>query len=686
MSGYASALRASSVRDKREVGRHIYDTTKDLRPLAKSDTCLTRPRLMKAPVVSGSRLMDADLPAIRRKMIERLLSYFKRQPKYYYWQERVPAAVRKIEQKLFMGSVSKEEYMDLRTFEHRLHHIISFILANGKFPTTSNAVPSSPVVRKRLKASVPRRYGTKQASAESPFQAIASVERDWGTTDSEASSTHMPFQDNNPATLLKPSSQGMMEPQITPEQILHQKNIPAVELALQKCSPCMTESETRPPLQGLCQREQPSPSESLPDSHQSKAAVEENISRRSMFTAVSLTESFTAEQIREHIQSLRQSKLEAGKVQVIGNSMDENSCTLCGEQQLWLEPPPVFCSLSNDRIKCNEVFYTGDHYEGQFYICRMCHSRQSKIFKVQGVSILKAHLKKQKNLSQIGETRNLGEETRYTCPNCYLREIETGERERRPLLKYTFLGARDLPSTALSNHIEDHLFRKLKAERQQRANQLGKNFDVVEGAEGLVLREVACIEKKVKLEGVDVCLFAMHTEEFGSDRPLPNKGRVYLSYFDSVRYFGPEIKLVNGEALRTFVYQEFLMQKLPRSSQLRKWYETVLKKAIDDGIVAERTNAFNSFFKSSAKCKATAARLPYFEGDYFPDLIEETLYFLQNEMENQKEERRGRKRTSGGKEKGNLIIANLQHSCAPRGQFIASGKRLLKCTVDYHCE
>ena len=57
------------------------------------------------------------------------------------------------------------------------------------------------------------------------------------------------------------------------------------------------------------------------------------------------------------------------------------------------------------------------------------------------------------------------------------------------------------------------------------------------------------------VDGVEVCFYGMHVQEYGADCPEPNRNRVYISYLDSVFFFRPK-------KLRTDVYHEILISYL----------------------------------------------------------------------------------------------------------------------------
>nr|GMD58697.1 probable histone acetyltransferase HAC-like 1 isoform X1 [Ipomoea batatas] len=420
--------------------------------------------------------------------------------------------------------------------------------------------------------------------------------------------------------------------------------------------------------------------------------IKSNNSKR---LGVSFVEFFTAEQIKTHICSLR---LHFGQG-LIGNAITpssiENTCQLCGTDKLVFIPMPMasrggnitFLGLSIPKAKLQKG-KNNEENEESWVQCDKCECWQHQICALYNAK------------------KDLEGKAKYICPYCRLKEIEYGEH-----VPFPAIGARDLPRTNLSDHIEDRLFRLLEQEKEQRAKLLGKNLDEVPGATGLFVRVVLSVNKQLRvkqqfldifhdqdypvefqyrskvillfqnIEGVDVCLFGMYVQEFGSECGEPNKRCVYVSYLDSVKYFRPDIRTVAGEALRTFVYHEILAspffnlhfhaiaykldlkigyleyckkrgfstcyiwacppvkgedyilychpesQKTPKSDKLRQWYRSMLKKASKEDIVISFTNFYDHFFVPSAESntKITAARLPYFDGDYWSGAAEDMM-------------------------------------------------------------
>lgn len=69
------------------------------------------------------------------------------------------------------------------------------------------------------------------------------------------------------------------------------------------------------------------------------------------------------------------------------------------------------------------------------------------------------------------------ERSEYVCPDCCIAEME--RCERMPLPANSVPGAKDLPSTVLSDYLEDRLALKLEEERVERAKSMGKSCEEV---------------------------------------------------------------------------------------------------------------------------------------------------------------------------------------------------------------
>ncbi|KAH6774663.1 hypothetical protein C2S51_013067 [Perilla frutescens var. frutescens] len=478
-------------------------------------------------------------------------------------------------------------------------------------------------------------------------------------------------------------------------------------------------------------------------------------------SGVSLTDFFTAEQIRDHLRSLNED-INLNVEQELQTSMSaqtvgSNTCQLCALDGIMFTALAMCCTSCGARIKHKLTYYwTKDEAGAQYCFCTTCfkEARGGNI-SCRGLSFPKAQLYKGKNTEESGEAwvqcdkcerwqhqicalynseRDLKGKAKYTCPFCRLAQIEAkGHVSITPAS-----GAQDLPRTKLSDYIEQRLFRSLEKERKQRAEFLGKNLEEVPGVSDLIVRVVFSVNKQLrvkqqfldilhgetyptefpykskvvllfqKVEGVDVCLFAMYVQEFGSECGNPNKRSVYISYLDSVKYFRPELKTVTGVALRTFIGyldyckrlgflacyiwscpplrgEDYILhchpetQKRPNPNKLVQWYKKMLRKAKEENVVVDFTNFYDYFFvpNGDSRCKITAARLPYFDGDYWSCAIEDMVQTiekdsggesdrqLKNQMTKRTMKAMGHNELSTDATKDILVMQKLGHKILP---------------------
>ncbi|VDL59849.1 unnamed protein product [Hymenolepis diminuta] len=260
----------------------------------------------------------------------------------------------------------------------------------------------------------------------------------------------------------------------------------------------------------------------------------------------------------------------------------------------------------------------------------------------------------------------------FVCPGC-LREHGQRRKENR-------FTAKNLPTNKLSNFLErrvnDFLKKKEVGSRDVTIRVLASSDKTVEVkplmrnrfTESGELSESFPYRLKAifafqEIDGQDVCFFGLYIQEYGSESPQPNRRRVYVAYLDSVFYFRPK-------QYRTDVYHEILVgylhyakqlgytmahiwacppaegddyifhmhpveQRIPKAKRLQDWYKRMLQKAMIEGIVAD----FKDILKDAIDHHLVSpTEIPYFEGDFWPNTLEEILQDLDKEEERRRRE------------------------------------------------
>ncbi|KDO33592.1 hypothetical protein SPRG_19224 [Saprolegnia parasitica CBS 223.65] len=194
------------------------------------------------------------------------------------------------------------------------------------------------------------------------------------------------------------------------------------------------------------------------------------------------------------------------------------------------------------------------------------------------------------------------------------------------------------------NASESASAKKAKLDETNKAKKVLKKADKFE----LTYRS-RCICVFQELDGVDVLIFTLYVQEYGEQCAEPNRGRVYISYLDSVAYFQPK-------KFRVLMHQQVILgflddakmrgyhtahiwscpplkgddyiffckpenQKIPKAARLRSWYSKLLQGAKKEGLVYNISNLYAEYYVK----KKTALELPYFEGDYWPRLAEDLI-------------------------------------------------------------
>ncbi|XP_015991339.2 histone acetyltransferase p300-like [Rousettus aegyptiacus] len=261
----------------------------------------------------------------------------------------------------------------------------------------------------------------------------------------------------------------------------------------------------------------------------------------------------------------------------------------------------------------------------------------------------------------------------FICDGCLKKSARTRKENK--------FSAKRLPSTRLGTFLENRVNEFLRRQNHPESGEVtvrvvhasDKTVEVKPGmkarfvdsgemAESFPYRTKALFAFE-EIDGVDLCFFGMHVQEYGSDCPPPNQRRVYISYLDSVHFFHPK-------CLRTAVYHEILIgyleyvkklgyttghiwacppsegddyifhchppdQKIPKPKQLQEWFKKMLDKAVSERIVHD----YKDIFKQATEDRLTSAKeLPYFEGDFWPNVLEESIKELEQEEEERKQE------------------------------------------------
>ena len=349
----------------------------------------------------------------------------------------------------------------------------------------------------------------------------------------------------------------------------------------------------------------------------------------------------------------------------------------CGKNFAFL-PKTLLCFNCDCRIEKDQTYFLNS--EKNMIYCKLCH----KIL--------------QQNLIEFVECENNAElipEKFVICVKCHRKEhlicilyFETPyfckccQNNMKNFSYKNLFTAKQLPTTQLTIDLEKRVTEKLEENkhgnvkitirmlsclRKETAVLPFKKDILPKDADNLFPYQAKAIFAFEEIDGVDVCFFGMHVQEYGSECPLPNKNRAFLAYIDSVKFFRPA-------NLRTKIYYEILLgyinhikglqfevlnfrvaspgrdnyyifyrrpgnQKVPDQDKLEKWYRDLLDHARNEDIV------INYYTIRHDKNISNVFSLPYYDSDYFQKSIENNIDKI--EQRNARKEQRNIQQEAG---------------------------------------
>ena len=410
---------------------------------------------------------------------------------------------------------------------------------------------------------------------------------------------------------------------------------------------------------------------------------------------------------------------------VVSHNRCRMVCGGCLTDKRVFKPPPMFCEKCFTAIHQRWSYWEEEGDDGGIKLCKRCYADtrgdphpDKKLAELvqagagkgrmvpsaggHNVSIDRFVEKKEKDRPEYVDNWVQCDECHawlhWTCAlykgedtpdDCLFFCEECRETRAKALPKELVIpSASELPETTLSEILEKNLAAELKEqgiscapvivrvvsniETSSKIEEIGSAVSAQKGSAAAKNQKEfpyrsKCILAFQRVQGHEICFFAMYVQEYGSDCPEPNTNRVYISYLDSVRYFES-----SPEGQRTFVYHSILINYLGYAKELgyqfghiwvsppkmgddyifyahpevmlskrmgllklKEWYEKMLDVAKEKKIIFDFQDMLEEY-----KDIDSAADIPIFSGDHWAASITSKIVELnKSNQENAKKKK-----------------------------------------------